>query len=73
MTERTGGSDVSRTETVARLGKDGNYYLNGYKFFTSASTSEATVLLARIEDENGNSVAVNTQIIFFNFSSKIFL
>lgn len=73
MTERTGGSDVSRTETVARLGKDGKYYLNGYKFFTSASTSEATVLLARIEDENGKSVAVNAQIISSIFFLKCFL
>jgi len=56
MTERPGGSDVGNTETVARQGKDGNYYLSGYKFFTSASTSEMTILLARIEDENGNSI-----------------
>lgn len=62
MTERPGGSDVGNTETVARQGKDGNYYLSGYKFFTSASTSEMTILLARIEDENGNSIPVS-----FNF------
>src|SRR5512140_2922635 len=46
MTERTGGSDVSRTETVAR--KDGDTWrLYGTKWFTSATTSNMALTLAR--------------------------
>src|SRR5262245_28551708 len=40
MTERTGGSDVSQSETVARRGDDGTWRLYGTKWFTSATTSE---------------------------------
>ncbi|HEX4452005.1 MAG TPA: acyl-CoA dehydrogenase family protein [Kofleriaceae bacterium] len=48
MTERTGGSDVSRTETVAKL--DGEQWrLYGTKWFTSATTSEMALALARPE------------------------
>ncbi|KAI8943859.1 hypothetical protein NX059_001831 [Plenodomus lindquistii] len=67
MTERTGGSDVSRTETVAhRLSaaeleheaKEGRQYdavgmplgpwvIDGFKWFSSATDSEMSVLLAR--------------------------
>lgn len=48
MTEKTGGSDVSGTSTVAR--RDGEMYrLSGDKWFTSASTSEMCMALARIE------------------------
>jgi acyl-CoA dehydrogenase len=46
MTERTGGSDVSMTETVARKGDDG-WRLHGTKWFTSATTSEMALTLAR--------------------------
>ena len=38
MTERTGGSDVSQTETVARRDGDGQWRLYGTKWFTSATT-----------------------------------
>ena len=38
MTERTGGSDVAQTETVARRDGDG-WRLYGTKWFTSATTS----------------------------------
>ena len=48
MTERAGGSDVSGTETVAK--KDGDSYrLTGTKWFTSATTSQMAMTLARIE------------------------
>jgi alkylation response protein AidB-like acyl-CoA dehydrogenase len=48
MTERTGGSDVSGTETVAR--HDGaTWRLWGTKWFTSAITSEVALTLARPE------------------------
>ncbi len=48
MTERTGGSDVGLTETVARL-EDGQWRLFGTKWFTSAATSEMALTLARPE------------------------
>jgi alkylation response protein AidB-like acyl-CoA dehydrogenase len=50
MTERPGGSDISRSETVAVRQPDGTYRLRGYKFFTSATTAEMTVTLARVSD-----------------------
>lgn len=51
MTERTGGSDVGLSETVAR--KDGDSWrLYGTKWFTSATTSEMALTLAR-PDDNG--------------------
>ena len=49
MTEKTGGSDVSGTATVAKR-KDGDWYsLTGVKWFTSATTSQMSMALARIE------------------------
>jgi acyl-CoA dehydrogenase len=46
MTERTGGSDVAISETVAR--RDGDVYrLYGTKWFTSATTSQMALTLAR--------------------------
>jgi alkylation response protein AidB-like acyl-CoA dehydrogenase len=50
MTERTGGSDVSLTSTVARPCGDG-YALSGVKWFTSATTSQLALTLARIEGD----------------------
>jgi putative acyl-CoA dehydrogenase len=50
MTEKTGGSDVSRTETVARF-EEGRWRLYGIKWFTSAITSQMAMALARIEEE----------------------
>ncbi len=55
MTERTGGSDVGGTETIAHL-VDGVYRLYGDKWFTSATTSQMAMTLARIEDGPGNHV-----------------
>jgi alkylation response protein AidB-like acyl-CoA dehydrogenase len=49
MTETTGGSDVSRTGTVARRGEDGRWRLHGTKWFSSATTSEMALTLARPE------------------------
>lgn len=48
MTERTGGSDVGGTMTIARL-EDGEYRLYGPKWFTSAITAQMALTLARIE------------------------
>jgi alkylation response protein AidB-like acyl-CoA dehydrogenase len=51
MTERTGGSDVGISETVARESPEG-FRLFGTKWFTSATTSEMALTLAR-PDGNG--------------------
>src|SRR5919201_575701 len=48
MTERSGGSDVSGTATVARM-EDGEWRLYGTKWFTSAVTSQVALTLARPE------------------------
>ncbi len=48
MTERIGGSDVGGSETVARLEGD-TWRLYGTKWFTSATTSEMALTLARPE------------------------
>ncbi len=54
MTERTGGSDVSRTETAAK--KDGEQFrLYGTKWFTSATTAEMALTLARPEGNPAGS------------------
>jgi acyl-CoA dehydrogenase len=49
MTERTGGSDVSQTETVARPDGAGGWKLYGTKWFTSATTAQMALTLARPE------------------------
>jgi len=49
MTERTGGSDVGASETVAVKNADGSWQLFGTKWFTSATTSEMALTLARPE------------------------
>jgi alkylation response protein AidB-like acyl-CoA dehydrogenase len=49
MTEITGGSDVSGTSTSARRDPDGAWRLYGMKWFTSATTSEMALTLARPE------------------------
>lgn len=54
MTEKTGGSDVAQTTTIAKL-EDGKYKLYGTKWFTSATTSQVAFTLARIE-ENGKTI-----------------
>jgi acyl-CoA dehydrogenase len=47
MTESTGGSDISRTGTVARPAADGTWRLSGEKWFCSAIDSAVAVALAR--------------------------
>jgi alkylation response protein AidB-like acyl-CoA dehydrogenase len=58
MTERTGGSDVGLSETIAKpaeseklAGIAGAYRLFGTKWFTSAATSNMALTLARPEGE----------------------
>jgi acyl-CoA dehydrogenase len=61
MTERTGGSDVSQSETVAK--KDGDQWrLYGTKWFTSATTSQMALTLARPE---GNPEGSRGLALFF--------
>jgi alkylation response protein AidB-like acyl-CoA dehydrogenase len=49
MTEATGGSDVGLSETVARREGGGIWRLYGRKWFTSATTSQMALTLARPE------------------------
>lgn len=49
MTERTGGSDISGTSTVARL-EDGQFRLYGTKWFTSATTAPMAMTLAQFDN-----------------------
>ncbi|MBA2542028.1 MAG: acyl-CoA dehydrogenase family protein [Deltaproteobacteria bacterium] len=54
MTERTGGSDVSQSETIAKLDGD-QWRLHGTKWFTSATTSQMALTLARPEGNQDGS------------------
>ena len=47
MTESTGGSDVGLSETAARRDEKGEWRLYGHKWFTSATTSQMALTLAR--------------------------
>ncbi|KAF7313972.1 Acyl-CoA dehydrogenase NM domain-like protein [Mycena chlorophos] len=59
MTESAGGSDVSRTETVARptTAQSGDlgpaYIMDGFKWFSSAAEGNMSVALARSESNHG--------------------
>jgi putative acyl-CoA dehydrogenase len=57
MTERTGGSDIGSTSTAARL-EDGQYRLYGTKWFTSATTSQMALTLARPEKAPDKSLSL---------------
>ena len=61
MTERTGGSDVARTETEARQSPEG-WRLWGTKWFTSATSSEMALTLARPE---GNPTGSKGLALFY--------
>ena len=62
MTERTGGSDVGSTSTIA-TGKEGAYRLHGSKWFTSATTSQVAMTLARIEGAPAGSHGLSVFLI----------
>ncbi len=49
MTESTGGSDVGLSETIAKQDAAGVWRLYGRKWFTSATTSQMALTLARPE------------------------
>ncbi|KAK3808386.1 MAG: hypothetical protein J3Q66DRAFT_74986 [Benniella sp.] len=51
MTERPGGSDVGRTETQAVWSEDLQAWsISGFKWFSSATDADVTMLLARTHD-----------------------
>jgi alkylation response protein AidB-like acyl-CoA dehydrogenase len=54
MTEKTGGSDVSQTSTEVRF-ENGRARLYGTKWFSSATTSEMALALARCPDSPAGS------------------
>ncbi len=60
MTESIGGSDVGLSETVARVDDEGTWRLDGRKWFTSATTSQMALTLARPEGNGpgGRGLAV---------------
>jgi alkylation response protein AidB-like acyl-CoA dehydrogenase len=58
MTETAGGSDVGRTGTIARQDETGAWRLYGLKWFTSATTSEMALTLARPEGAGEGSAAL---------------
>ncbi|MGE0786237.1 MAG: acyl-CoA dehydrogenase family protein [Sandaracinaceae bacterium] len=62
MTESTGGSDVGLTETTAVEDDDGTWRLYGRKWFTSATTSQMALTLARPE---GNGPGGRGLALFF--------
>jgi putative acyl-CoA dehydrogenase len=63
MTERTGGSDVGTTSTVARCKEGDTYSLYGAKWFTSATTSQVAMTLARIEGAAAGSHGLSVFLI----------
>jgi putative acyl-CoA dehydrogenase len=63
MTERTGGSDVATTSTIARCEEGDTYRLYGSKWFTSATTSQVAMTLARIEGTPAGSHGLSVFLI----------
>jgi Acyl-CoA dehydrogenases len=58
MTETPGGSDVGRTETIARQDASGQWRLHGRKWFSSAVVGEAALALARPEGAGAGTGAL---------------
>ncbi len=69
MTERTGGSDVSGTSTIARADGAG-YRLTGTKWFTSSTTSQMAMTLARIEDAAGRTISGSRGLSLFYLETR---
>ncbi len=63
MTERTGGSDVGSTSTIAGCEEGDTYRLYGTKWFTSATTSQVAMTLARIEGAAAGSHGLSVFLI----------
>lgn len=62
MTERTGGSDVSATSTVA-VPESAGYRLSGTKWFTSATTSQIAITLALVEDGRSRTRSLSVFLV----------
>lgn len=62
MTERTGGSDVSATSTVA-VPDGAEYRLFGTKWFTSATTSQIAITLALVEDGRSRTRSLSVFLV----------
>lgn len=71
MTEKTGGSDVGRTETVAKQVAEGQYELHGTKWFCSATTSQMALGLGRLERaaEGNRGLSLFAMKVFDNNNS----
>jgi alkylation response protein AidB-like acyl-CoA dehydrogenase len=69
MTERPGGSDVSRTETQAELldAATNTWSVSGFKWFSSATTADMTMLLARSIDPKDGTVKTVKFSLFIHF------
>ena len=57
MTEKSGGSDVSGSETIAKK-INNEYHLYGLKWFTSATTSQMAMTLAKIEGQEEQGLSL---------------
>eukprot|EP00397_Hematodinium_sp_SG-2012_P036937 GEMP01039944.1.p1 GENE.GEMP01039944.1~~GEMP01039944.1.p1 ORF type:complete len:547 (+),score=149.21 GEMP01039944.1:256-1896(+) len=55
MTERSGGSDVQDSKTVAKRLGDGSFLLSGYKWFCSAADAPIAITLAKCEGSDALS------------------
>jgi len=62
MTERTGGSDVSTTSTIATP-EGAGYRLFGTKWFTSATTSQIAITLALVEDGRAGARSLSVFLV----------
>ena len=74
MTERPGGSDVGQSETQAELfdEKTNAWSVSGFKWFSSATTANLTMLLARtIDPKEGTVQNVISAITLFWHSNLI--
>lgn len=77
MTERPGGSDISQTETIATP-PEGNaeaspaigtlYYLDGFKWFSSATDSDMAVALARTGSPDMGSRSLSLFLVPLSFA-----
>ncbi|MDY7093275.1 MAG: acyl-CoA dehydrogenase family protein [Acidobacteriota bacterium] len=65
MTETAGGSDVGRSETIARQDADGTWRLWGRKWFTSAVNSQMALTLARPEVDGATTPGGRGLALFY--------
>lgn len=63
MTERPGGSDVGQSETQAEIVDEASnsWSISGFKWFSSATTADLTMLLARTIDPKEGTVLTGSK------------